>query len=82
MVFLFKKKYDLHFFFGILLIFIGILAFATPFTPGSWLAVVGFVWVFGKKRSRRLLKQLLGKKISHFIQLDKIIEKIDKALDK
>ena len=79
MNFLFQEKYDLHFFFGILLVFVGVLALVTPLTPGSWLAVVGLVWVFGKKKSRRLLKQMLGKKISKLIRLDKFIDKIDEA---
>ncbi|MEK7208761.1 MAG: hypothetical protein AAB677_00695 [Patescibacteria group bacterium] len=27
---------------GVILIIVGLFAFFTPFTPGSWLAVIGF----------------------------------------
>ena len=37
-----KKAYPrLRFAVGILLVLIGIFAFVTPLTPGSWLAIIG-----------------------------------------
>ena len=50
--------------FGILLIFWGVIALFTPFTPGSWLAFVGL--------------ELLGVGVLSHPKIKKIVERWDK----
>ena len=44
---------------GVILIILGLLALLTPFSPGSWLALIGLE-ILG-------LRMLLERKLSHFL---------------
>ncbi len=47
-------------FFAILLIIIGVVALITPFTPGSWLALIGLGMML-KKTPQEVLEMLKDK---------------------
>ena len=51
---------------GVILIIIGVLAFITPLTPGSWLALIGFEFLGIRlvlpERLNVLLKRIRRKK--------------------
>lgn len=47
-------------FFAILLIIIGVVALITPFTPGSWLALIGLSMML-KKTPQEVLEMLKDK---------------------
>lgn len=47
-------------FFAILLIIIGVVALITPFTPGSWLALIGLSMML-KKTPQEVLEMLKEK---------------------
>jgi hypothetical protein len=56
---------------GVILIIMGFLALVTPFTPGSWLILIGFELVglrlLLKGRLRFLFKGKLGRKLRHLV---------------
>jgi hypothetical protein len=51
-------------FFAILLIIIGVVALITPFTPGSWLALIGLGMML-KKTPQEVL-EMLKEKLKYF----------------
>ena len=49
------------------LILIGLVALATPLTPGSWLVPIGLGLLIGKKRTSEILAKL---GLKHFVVKD------------
>jgi len=58
---------------AVVLILYGVIALLTPFTPGSWLILIGLFMIFGREKTLNKIHQILG---------DKIFNKFKKALDK
>lgn len=59
---------------GLILIGIGLLALITPFTPGSWLILVGLAVLFGKQRTANAVQCILGNRWYKRSGLEKILE--------
>ena len=58
-----------------IMIFWGLFAFVTPFTPGSWLAIIGSVNLIGQEKTLSLTKKITGKKLFEFLRIEKIFKK-------
>ncbi|MEK7515042.1 MAG: hypothetical protein AAB608_01520 [Patescibacteria group bacterium] len=61
---------------AVVLIATGLVAFFTPFTPGSWLVFPGLAFIIGKKNTRSLLHRVLGKKISEDPRVENALKKL------
>ena len=59
-----------------LLILWGIFAFVTPFTPGSWLFLVGLFIIFGREKTEGRLVKIMGKKWFNKLKIGKMLAKI------
>ncbi|OGN05631.1 MAG: hypothetical protein A2831_00405 [Candidatus Yanofskybacteria bacterium RIFCSPHIGHO2_01_FULL_44_17] len=66
---------------AIVLILWGVVAFLTPFTPGSWLVFVGLFIIFGRKKTQDRLARIIGKKWFDKLKVKKIFEEIPTKLD-
>ncbi len=59
---------------GILAILYGVVAFLTPFTPGSWLVFVGLFIIFGRGRTEGWVQKLLGEQRFQKLKNSKFFE--------
>jgi urea transporter len=59
---------------SVVLMIIGILAFITPFTPGSWLFLIGLVGLIGKERARSIVRFCVGNRLYLAFRLNKWLE--------
>jgi hypothetical protein len=58
---------------GILMILWGLFALVTPFTPGSWLLITGLYLMVGAEKTAFILQKILGRKLYHFLHINKFI---------
>lgn len=61
---------------GVIFIVVGLVSYITPVPGSTLLIILGFVWLFGKGRTLRLLKKILSKKMFKLLKLENIIKRI------
>lgn len=61
---------------AVVLIATGLVAFLTPFTPGSWLVFPGVALIVGKKNARALARRILGKKLVENPRVAHMLQKL------
>ncbi len=62
---------------GIIFITIGVFFYITPLPGTTFLIIVGFILLVGEKRTKYFLKEILGRKIFKFLQINKIVKKYE-----
>jgi len=61
---------------GVVLISAGVVALVTPFTPGSWLTIVGLVLLVGKNKTRKLLVITLTPYLYYRLPIEYVLAKV------
>lgn len=63
---------------GVIAILVGIFALITPFTPGSWLVLVGLFIIFGRERTEKWIERVFGVRWMRKLKDTKLFKKLNR----
>lgn len=71
-----EEKINFHKVLGAIFVLLGLIFYPTPVPGTTLLLILGLVFLFGKKRTLRLLKEHLNKKIFKSLKIKSIMKKL------
>ena len=71
-----KEKINLHKVLGAILFLVGLILYPTPIPGTTMMMILGLILLFGKKKTLKLLKDHLNKKVFKYLKINKIIKKL------